>query len=158
MRRYALLKNNTVFAVLTLSDEEIAAVTDLVFDVETSPEVEVGWILVGNKLQKKSSIQEASAEQQAQQTHQRMFGQELSPFVVDKIGTRNIQLSSAGVVLDVVTLAVQMQSVKLLIETGALKTARGLCVALQGAFPLHKDIFDYVITEISSFLVASGYE
>jgi hypothetical protein len=73
------------------------------------------------------------------------------------MGARNLKLSEEGVVVDVASLASQLSSIKLLLETGALKTARGICTLQKPNFSNHSDIFQVVIDEITNFLNTNGY-
>lgn len=93
-----------------------------------------------------------------QQTEQREFGAQLIPFLIDFMGERNLTLAQNGATLNMIGIASDNSSVKLLIETGALKTARSICSQLQVKYPTHSDIYINVITKITDFLVQKGYE
>jgi len=48
--------------------------------------------------------------------------------------------------------------VKMLIETGALKTARTAIMGTMNSFPQHKDIFEYAVDSITAFLQSKGWD
>jgi hypothetical protein len=159
MRRCAIIKDNVVIDVRDLSESEMASPSLTVVDIEDSaPLVSVGWVLEGNTLRPGPTLLSDEERRAQQQRLQRLFGQKLSPIVVDLVGARNLALSEQGANVDIVALATQMQAVKLLLETGALKTARGLCAVIKPAFPHHEDIIEKCIQDISDFLVSAGYE
>lgn len=162
MRKYAIVNNDVVSKVLDLDDQEVASIStdgSMVIDIEDMiPQPQTGWLLEGNKLVPASASMTADERDSFQQTAQRQFGLKLLPIVVDKLGARNLKLTREAVPVDVASLATQMSSIKLLLETGALKTVRGICSALKPAFPNHSDILDDVIIEISNFLVNNGFE
>jgi hypothetical protein len=93
-----------------------------------------------------------------QQTEQREFGLYLIPELIDLMGERNLTLAQNGASINMLSIASDNASVKLLIETGALKTARSVCVQLKMKYPSHADIYDHVIEDISEFLVDRGFE
>lgn len=94
----------------------------------------------------------------AQQTAQREFGLYLIPEMIDLMGERNLTLSQNGSTINIISLASDNSSVKLLIETGALKTARSICSQLKLKYTTHADIYDHVIEDITEFLAMNGYE
>ena len=94
----------------------------------------------------------------AQQTEQREYGMQLIPILIDKMGGRNLTLAQNGTTVNMIAIASDNSSVKLLIETGALKTARSVCAQLQMKYPAHADIYSEVIDNITTFLIQKGYE
>lgn len=159
MRRCAIIQDNVVVEIRELSAEQMVSRENLIIDIEDSaPQAQVGWVLEGNSLRPASATVSDDERRATQQRVQREFGQRLSPLVVDKVGARNLALSEQGANVDIISLASQMQAVKLLLETGALKTARGLCASIKPAFPHHADIIQSCIDDITSFLLVAGYE
>lgn len=161
MRKHAIINNNTVTAVQDVSDDAYVALSQcnqLLVDIQgIIPEPSVGWILDGNKL--KSAEPDVSLDEMdaVKQSAQRKYGESLLPILIDKVGARNLKYSREGTPVDVAALATQMASIKLLLETGALKTVRGICGALKPAFPLHADILQYAIDQITNFLTSNGW-
>lgn len=102
------------------------------------------------------SIQEESNLKQ--QTNQREFGTKLIPTLIDFMGERNLTLNQNGTTINMMAIASDNSGIKLLIETGALKTARSLCGQLRFKYPTHADIYDTVISSITDFLTENGYE
>ena len=100
----------------------------------------------------------AYAKNLEQQTEQRVFGQYLIPEMVDLMGAKNLTLAQKGVPINMNQLAADNSSIKLLIETGALKTARSLCYLLKAKYPYHASVYDHVIEDITGFLTEKGYE
>lgn len=162
MRKYAAINGNIVSEICILDEttycDEIVR-HEMLIDIEdTLPSPEVGWILDGNCL-KPQTPREPSDEQDAkQQTSQRLFGLKLLPTLIDLVGQRNLKLTREGTPINVIALVNNVASIKLLLETGALKTARGICYAIRNSFPEHIDIFNVAISEISNFLSANGFE
>lgn len=161
MRKYAILKDLVVNQLVNLSDEEVADMSTRasLIDVEDMlPQPEVGWVLEGNKLIISSSSNLTPDECDArQQNTQRLFGEKLLKLAIDKLGARNLKLARENTPADVAALAGQMASIKVLLEGGALKTVRSICNAIKGNFPLHSDILQFVIDEITNFLSENGW-
>jgi hypothetical protein len=161
MRKYAFLKDNIIVKIESVSDESIsesAKEYQLVIDIEDdaiSPEV--NWILVGNELKSPnilSTIDEITADQQK---NQRIFGQKLSEILVDKMGARNLKFTLEGQTLNVASLLQALGSIKSLLDTGALKTARAIITQVKPSFTPYSDILDFAIAEITNFLTEKGY-
>lgn len=159
--KHAILNNNIVTEVREVSEDQyadLARANQLLIDISAQiPEPSVGWILAGNRLRPAEPETSPDVMDGIQQSAQRKFGEILLLILVDKIGARNLKLSRESTPVDVAALATQMASIKLLLETGALKTVRGICNALKPAFPLHADILTYAITEITNFLISQGW-
>lgn len=103
--------------------------------------------------------QEIQKEQNLKrQQAQREFGELLIPQLIDSMGERNLTLIQNGTSVDIAALAQDNAGIKLLIETGALSTARYVCSLLRAKYPTHDDIYGFVMDEITSFLISKGYE
>lgn len=158
MRKYAIVEENTITKIETLSEDEVRSIKSNVIDIEdTIPQPQVGWDMVGNTLQPSFPTSNDDEMDAAKQTAQRIFGQKLIPTVVDKVGARNLKLSRLGTPVDVAALNNQLQIVRQLLDGGALRTVRGLCVYLKPSFQNHVDIFDYLVAEITNFLIDRGW-
>lgn len=161
-RKYATISDNIIISIDTL--EEVVASNkakevQMLIDIEDMiPQPQIGWILNGNTLEANIASMSADEFDAYQQTTQRLFGLSLLPKAVDKIGARNLKLDREGTPADVATLASQMASIKILMESGALKTVRMICTAIQPAHPNHADILQEVVVEISKFLALNDFE
>lgn len=160
-RKFAIIENNIVVSVEQLDEIEVEARSKEVqalIDIEDMiPQPEVSWILSGNTLQSANSNMSLEEADAYQQKAQRLFGLKILPIAVDKIGARNLKLAREATLADVAALAGQMASIKLLLEGGALKTARTICTAIKSSFPLHADVLQEVVDEINAFLTANGW-
>lgn len=164
MALHACLNNKTVAEIVEITSyeeyESYSKKYSTVLDISNyiiTPQV--GWILAGYILSAPVNHELSLDEQDAyQQKAQRLFGLKILPIAVDKLGARNLKLSRDGIPADVATLASQMASIKVLLEGGALKTVRGLCVSIKPMHPNHTDILDEVIAEISNFLESNGWQ
>lgn len=160
-RKFAIIENNIVVSVEQLDEIEVEARSKEVqalIDIEDMiPQPEVSWILSGNTLQSANSNMSLEEADAYQQKAQRLFGLKILPLAVDKIGARNLKLARETTPADVAALAGQMASIKLLLEGGALKTARTICTAIKPSFPLHADVLQEVVDEINAFLTANGW-
>lgn len=92
------------------------------------------------------------------QRSQREFGEYLVPELIDMMGSRNLTLIQDGTPVNISTLASDNAGIKLLIETGALSTARSAAMYYKTKYPYHADIYDHVIEDITEFLMEKGYE
>ena len=160
-RYYALINNNVVTKVEVLSEEQVqeaARTNSLVIDIEDIlPRPDVNWVLEGNTLVPNNTNISVEAAELYQQTTQRLFGVKLLPTAVDKVGARNLKLDREGTPVDIVALSGQMTSIKLLLEGGALKTARMVCLSIKPMFPNHSDILQETADEITNFLINQGW-
>ena len=162
MRRHALVNNNIVTEIIQIdldTDEyiEYSRKNHLIIDVEDDPMVNVGFILQGNKLVPANTLPQVEVTDLYQQTAQRLFGQKILPDLIDQVGARNLKLTREQAVVDVAALGLQMNMVQILLNGGALKTARGLCAALKPMFPHHSDILDLAINKITEFLIQNKW-
>ena len=123
--KYAVLENNVVVALMDLEEQEVAEASlkhQLLIDIDTtSPQPQVGWVLVGNKLAPSSPM---PIEQiiQAKIKKAREFGTKLVGDAVDRIGAKNVL--SGKTEAQVLEVAAMLQPIKQLLEGGALATAR----------------------------------
>lgn len=92
------------------------------------------------------------------QKAQREFGEYLIPELIDMMGERNLTLIQNGTSVNIPAIASDNAGIKLLIETGALSTARSICTQLKVKYPTHADIYGYVIEDITEFLTGRGFE
>lgn len=99
-----------------------------------------------------------SEENAIRQNVQRLFGEEISPLLIDKMGARNLDLIAKGISVNITSLASDNSSVKLLIETGALGTATSIMGNLKIKYPDHADLYEWALTEINAFLFSRGYK
>jgi len=164
MEKHACILNNTIVEIVEIANEnhyrEVAAKYPTVLKIEhLVPQPQIGWVLNGITLEP-ASLENLSPEQldAFQQTAQRQFGQKLLPDLIDKMGSRNLRLSRQFGNIDVASIASQMASIKLLLETGALKTARSLCLMIAPGFPQHEDILQYGANKITEFLQINGFD
>ena len=161
MRKYAIIDNNIVVKVLNLSETEIQTEVEyhsMVLDIEDLiPCPEVGWILEGNTLRFIKSNLTSEQLDDIQQESQQKFGQKILVPYINRLGSRNLKLARDGVPVDVSVMASQMSLLKLLLETGALKTARGLTYQMATVHVNHSDILNLIIAEITNFLSNQGW-
>jgi hypothetical protein len=92
-----------------------------------------------------------------QQRAQRLWGEKYVPTAIDLVGAKNLELTKAGIIVNTTTLLQSMGVVKELLNTGALKTARNVCIQLQPAFIPYADTFNKMIADINTFLYENGY-
>lgn len=164
MKLHACIKNNVVDQLVEIENEEqyqtLALNYSTILDIsETVPQPQIGWIFTGTTLEHPNLENLSPDEFDAyQQTAQRQYGLKLLPILIDMVGARNLKLTREQVAVDVAALAGQLASVKLLLETGALKTVRGLCAAIQSSFPNHSDILQFAVEDITVFLEENDFE
>ncbi len=159
MAKYALVNNNKVTAIIEKSDDEsisqeIASNNSVIDITNQSPEPKVGWILNGNKLEVPSgqtSLEEYELELATKKTN---FGMELSRRGVDRIGARNKILNKTGA--QVTAMLMNLINLKMLLDTGALGTARATLVQFKALYPEYADIFQNAIDEINAFEQSNG--
>jgi len=158
MRTYAIIENNRVVEIQEISDEDIASVASsrsCVIDIEDiSPRPAVGWILEGNSLKLPTDSVNLELFEIDLNDRKSTFGVQLVKDCVNRIGARNKILNKSGA--QVSAILTQLLSVKFLLETGALGTARSACSQLVSAFPEYADVFTYVITKVNRFESENG--
>jgi len=123
------------------------------------------WIFVDNIEEFQNSFDLSAYSKwmndQAYQEEQRLFrefGEPLAKEAVDRVGGKNLELEALGTPVDTTALLQQLSSVKALLETGSLKTARNLVVYLKPSFAFYEEVFQYVADSITAFLQGGGYE
>lgn len=153
MRRFAVLKNNVIVETVLLEEDEVkvkSSSSEMLIDIEDMlPQPSIGWVLNGNKLEIPSGCSDRERFEIELASRKTDFGIKLSRTAVDRIGARNKILNKTGE--QVATLLNSLISVKLLLETGALGTARAACVQLKLVYTEYADIFDFVVAEINVF-------
>lgn len=152
MRLYALINNNVVTEVLALDDSEVSAASaqnQQIIDVEDShPTPEIGWTLVGNKLEPFESLsQEALEVSLAAKKMKR--GTVISSTAIARVGARNKMLAKTA--QQITALLSTLSGLKALLETGALGTARDVIAQVKQGYPEYADIFDDATAEINDF-------
>lgn len=154
MRKYAFIRNNVVQLVSEIEETEyenhVSSWESIIDITDVLPEPKKSWILSGNSLYPVSP--------DTQQIEQQIFGAALSLELVNKVGSRNLQLSQNGTVVNVTQLLTTLGSVKTLLETGALKTARSIIIAVTPGYPSYADIFTEGSTRISTYLQNKGWD
>lgn len=161
MKKYAIIDDNLVTEILDLEDEEVTkeqAYHSLVVEIEgLNPLPAVGWELNGNTLIRPLNNLTLEQLDDIQQDSQQKFGQKVLTPYVNKLGSRNLKLARESISVNVSAMASQMALLKLLLETGALKTARGLSYQMKSIHTNHIDILDALISEITGFLNTHGW-
>lgn len=157
-RKYAIVKNNVVSSIEILSDEEIVTrmkEVEIIIDIEDmSPEPAINWVLNSNRLEIPQNLSSREQFEIDLNDKKSQFGINLSKIAVNKIGARNKILNKNG--QQVTALLTSLLGIKALLETGALGTARALCVQLRLGYTEYTDIFDEVISEINKFEQSFG--
>lgn len=153
-RKYAALANNSVVAILTLDDVDVAEESrkhQLLVDVEDmSPQPQIGWNLVGNKLAPTSAL---PLEQiiQAKIKRAREFGAKLTGEATDRIGAKNVLGGKTEA--QVLEIAALLQPIKQLLEGGALNTAKTQLLAVKPMLdPALQVEIDWAVEQITGFL------
>lgn len=161
MNKYASIINNNVVKVSELDEQQFRLESkecELLVDITNMiPEPEVGWVLNGNKLELANDELSSDEQDLHQQKAQRKFGVQVLEYALDAIGARNLKLTRESTPADVATLAQQMASIKLLLEGGALKTARTICLMIKPTYPNHADILQTVIDDITQFINKNNF-
>lgn len=158
MQKYAIINNNKVTDIQSVEEEDyliLAKNNHLVISIEgTSPQPQIGWVLNGNKLeypQSLSSVEEFEIQLAAKKCE---FGTQLAKETINRMGARNKILNKTGA--QVIAILNQLVGIKMLLETGALGTARSSCAQLKSIFTEYSDIFDDIINKINSFESTNG--
>lgn len=153
MRKYAIIKNSVVCQIVDLEEdlvEEYSRKSESLVDISDSiPQPQIGWVLNGNTLQFPTGVSDREKLEIELAEKKTDFGTKLSRVAINKIGARNKILDKNGSQVAVVLNA--LVGVKLLLETGALGTARYSCTQLKAVYTEYGDIFDFVIKEINNF-------
>lgn len=157
-RKYAIINNNKVTDILILEENDVieySKTNQLVIDVEEmSPCPSINYVLNGNVLEIPSGNSDKEEYEYQLAVRKTDFGIKLARFSVDKVGARNKILNKSG--QQVAALLNQLLTIKLLLETGALGTARYSCIQLKSSYTEYEDIFDNIINQINSFELSNG--
>lgn len=158
MRKYALVNQNVITSIIETEEENLSSYiksNELVIDItDLSPQPLERWVLNGNIFeipQGSTNREKFELELASRKTD---FGIKLTRIAIDRIGARNKILNKTGEQVSI--LLNHMLPVKLLLETGALGTARYSCIQLKAVFTEYTDVFDFVINEINEFEQAFG--
>lgn len=158
MRKYALINNSVITGIVDIEEEnynDYTKTNNAVIDItDVIPQPQVNWILSGNKLEFPNGVSDREKLEIELAEKKTDFGIKLARTSIDRIGARNKILNKNGA--QVAALLTQLLSVKLLLETGALGTARYSCVQLKAVYTEYDDIFSMVIEEINCFEVSFG--
>jgi len=158
MQKYAVINNNTVMEILDVDDADYAIIAQhnqMVIDItDMIPLPLVGYVLNGNVLEVPQGRGDREEFEYGLAVKKTDFGIKLARVAVDRIGARNKILNKTGT--QVTTLLNILIGVKMLLETGALGTARYNCVQLKTVYTEYADIFDSVIDQINSFEISNG--
>lgn len=153
MRRYALINDGVVVSTVSLEVEELEEIIkdyNSVIDIEDCiPQPNVGWVLIGNTLELPNSSSDREKMEIDLNDRKSVFGKKLARDAVNRVGARNKILNKNGT--QVTALLNQLLGVKMLLETGALGTARYSCTLLKQVHTEYADIFDLVINEVNNF-------
>lgn len=149
MRTFAILQDNKVVQIVTQEDAEGLG-SAFIVDITDTPEVQLNWILVGNKLAE-PNIRQAQIEAmlEAKLSAAIEFGKSLKKEMSIKIGKQNLLLNKSE--LEISSLVADLVSIGNLLEGGALRTAQTAILKLKSAYPEHSENFDFAITKIKVF-------
>lgn len=157
-RKYAFINNNVVTDIQTLETDELfphMMSNQSVIDIEDmSPTPTIGYVLRGNTLE--IPIGNSDREQfEIDLGYKKIdFGLIVARDCVAKIGARNKILNKNGTQISAILTS--LMPVKLLLETGALGTARSACLQLKVVYTEYADIFDFAINQVNNFESSSG--
>lgn len=158
MRKYALVNNNIVTSIKDLEDEELSiyiSQNNSVIDItDIVPQPQLNYVLNGNKLEIPQGFSNREQFEIELNKRKSEFGSKTALDVINKFAARNKILNKNGT--QIAALITQLLPVKLLLDTGALGTARYSCVQLKTIYTEYEDIFDYIINEINSFEAQYG--
>lgn len=158
MRKYALVNNNIITDIKDLEEDEFRTLSksnDMIVDIEDmSPQPLLRWVLNGNKFEIPNGNSDREKFEIELASKKTDFGIKLARHCVDRIGARNKILNKDGT--QVSAILNSLMPVKLLLETGALGTARYSCTLLKVVYTEYSDIFQYIIDEVNAFELANG--
>jgi len=158
MRKYAVINNNTVTQIVNIEEGECSSYStsnQMLIDIEDmSPLPLIGYVLNGNVLEIPQGRGDREAYEYALAVKKTDFGIKISRIAIDRIGARNKILNKSGT--QVTALLMQLLNIKLLLETGALGTARYSCTLLLSSYTEYEDIFNDIIQQINSFEISNG--
>lgn len=158
MRKYALVNQSVITSIIEIEEEALSSYiksNEMVLDItDLSPQPLIHWVLNGNTFEIPQGITDREQFELELASKKTDFGIKLARIAVDRIGAKNKILNKTGD--QVATLLNQMLPVKLLLETGALGTARFSCTQLKLIFTEYTDVFDFIINEINLFEQSFG--
>ena len=155
MRKYAGLVDNTVMAIDTIDESEYsshASKYHLLVDIEDIiPQPEVAWVLVGNSLVPPAEATAEPLEKAVKSVSRAVeFGSSLKKEMAAIIGGKNKVLDKTE--QQVIAIVSQLISIGMLLEGGAIKTAKTLITGLSGSMPEYIDEINYALNKINRFL------
>lgn len=157
-RKYAVIQDNVVFEILELEAEDAqqkAKVSQAIIDItDADPQPMERWVLNGNKLEVPQGLSDREQLEIQLSSKKTDAGIKIARICVDRIGARNKILNKNGT--QVAAILNSLMPVKLLLETGALGTARYSCSQLKLVYTEYADVFDYAIAEINAFEQSHG--
>lgn len=152
-RKYALIQNNIVIAVETIDDDKIdqySKTHQMIIDIEDIvPQPTINWVLNGNILEIPAGNSDLEKFEELLAEKKIIRGIKLARIAIIKVGARNKILKKSAT--QVSTLLNQLVPIKMLLETGALGTARDNCRLLKNVYTEYSDIFQLVIDDIDLF-------
>ena len=152
MRKYALLRENVVIAVELLTDEQCVEKSkeyQLVIDVQDMLVTPVaGYILSGNTLIPTTQATQVEMEEDLA-AKKCLEGSKISNTAIIRLGALNKIMNKTGT--QVSQVLNNMLSVKMLLETGALGTARSIMSQLISVYPEYNEILTEAINKINDF-------
>lgn len=158
MRKFALVNNNIVTEIKTLTEDDYRQETlsnQTVVDIEDiTPQPMINWVLNGNKLEFPQGGSEREILETALAEEKITFGIQLARKAVVKIGVRNKILNKNGEQVSLILNS--LLPIKLLLETGALGTARFACLQLKNVYTEYSDIFQSAVDDINFFESKNG--
>jgi hypothetical protein len=153
-RKFAVINNNIVTSIMDLDDDSINDIikqNDMVIDVEDELVTPVvGWVLYGNKIISTNSI---SMEEivRGKIKNARLFGAALISEAADRIGALNIiSGKTEAQVSEVINI---LLPIRILLESGALNTARTQLNTIRSSLPLVlSPQIDWALDKITQYL------
>jgi len=152
----ALVKNLVVVDIQELKEEDMIEYVkeyDSIIGIdELTVRPEIGWVFDFNKLNPPpeiivEDIPEYRLELKCRTA--RKFGESLSKIAADKIGGRNLTLGKTEAQIQ--TFAGQLIQLKLILDGGALVTAKSIMVLMKSAYPEYADLFQWAIDEVDTY-------
>lgn len=157
-RKYAIVNNNIITDIQILSEEqyvEYSTRNQILIDIEDEViQPQINYVFNGNKLEIPCGESSRELFEIALAEKKTAFGIKLARTAINKIGARNKILNKSGI--QITTLINQLLGIKMLLDTGALGTARSSCMQLKSLYTEYSDIFELVIQEIDSFELSNG--
>jgi hypothetical protein len=148
--KYAIVKDGVVFEVLESLDISKAK-TALIIDItDMAPEPNVGWVLIGNSLQKKQISESEKTDIILDMRFK--FGNKLADEMIKKMSKTNLSLIASGQTLNINTVISNFSSIESALRKCAVPTARNAIASLMVAYPEYTNDFSYALGEIDSYL------